>query len=346
MKIIRVEALANVHSHIRQGPVKAHLIQKLIDGGCDIILPMPNTDPELTTAEMVNSYIEESKTFLPARSTVQFIPTVMITEKTSPGMIEDCVEAGIKNAKIYPKNRTTKSENGVVNYINTIPAIRAAGRFGMRCHMHPENPWMRFGNREAEYQFLEIARMLLEETSATLIWEHGTDSRCIPFWVEMAKTKRFYVTLTAHHLATTEDKTFGDVRATCKPPIKTEADRTQLVELVGKGYDWVMAGPDDAPHDVLKKHVHEGQCSCGAYTAPFLLPLYAHTLEHLFKTREGVEVFIEFTSRNARKLHGLPATSKLVSLINQAFKIPPVYSLGPWTVEPFWAGQTINWSIE
>lgn len=160
-----------------------------------------------------------------------------------------------------------------------------------------------------------------------------------------ADTGNFYVTLTAHHLATDEDATFGDVGATCKPPIKTRWDREQLVQLVAEDHPWVLAGADDAPHDVKAKHVR-GRCACGAYTAPFLLPLYAHALSSLLETPGGRMTFVNFVSNNARNVFNLPNRSRTYTLVNKQFTIPDFYEVGPWTVEPFWAGQTINWSLE
>ncbi len=183
----------------------------------------------------------------------------MVTEQTTMGEIDQCLEAGIVDAKIYPRFRTTKSENGVACYGKLLPLIKHGGKVGMKFHFHPEHPSPIFSNRDAEFAFLPIARIFLEETDAVIIWEHGTDARCIPHWKDMARSRRFFVTLTAHHLATNEDDTFGDVRATCKPPIKTEDDRQGLLQLVAEGYryQWVMAGADDAPHPMENKHVSE-----------------------------------------------------------------------------------------
>src|SRR3989338_3468158 len=126
-----VEAIAAVHSHIREGEVVGPLIEQEIEGGADVIGPMPNTDKGLTTAKDVVRYIDEAKSLVPAGKVLHFVPIVMITELTT---------------------------------------------------------------REAEFAFLPLALMFLQETKATIIWEHGTDARCIPFWEELAKeTGRFFV---------------------------------------------------------------------------------------------------------------------------------------------------------
>jgi len=355
--VIGVESIANPHCHLREdGAIVASLVEKAIEGGVDALGPMPNTSAGLLTADQVSVYISRAgESIVPGEDRMSFIPICMITEGTTVKNILDCMAIGIDDFKIYPRFRTTKSENGVMHYAPVISVVREASkiameRFGrpMKIHLHPEHPCETYGNREAELVFTVILRMFLEETEksgALIISEHGTDAECIPHWRDMAVSGRFSITLTAHHLAANEDKTLGDVRSVCKPPIKREVDRQALVKLVGEDLGWVVAGADDAPHDKGKKHVHEGTCACGAYTSPFLLPLYAHALDNLLATPKGVETFVNFTSRNARKLHGLQPASRKIELIREPFKIPYSYNIGSWVVEPFWAGQEIKWSF-
>lgn len=340
MKNVEVEALADGHVHLREGPVVQALIEASIAGGADVLGPMPNTDAGLTTAKQVTTYIERAKSLVPTGARMTFVPFVMITEKTTKADIDACIEAGIRHAKVYPLNRTTKSHNGVERYGSLLPIIEYCGR-GMYVHFHPENPWMLFGNRDAEFGFLQIMKMFMQETEAVLIWEHGTDARCIPFWKEMAVEGRFYVTLTAHHLLTNEDETFGEVRATCKPPIKQESDRLGLIDLVKENHEWVMAGGDSAFHPVRTKHTAKGRCSCGALTAHNLLPLYAHALQELFATEAGLETFIGFTSQNFRHAFRIDGPVKKHTLVWEETEIPESYLIGPEVGMPFMAGQKI-----
>ena len=240
MNTLSVERICNVHSHLRESAeeeVMRALIALAIQGGADVVLPMPNTTVGLTTCEQVLEYNQKGRSFVPQGYSLTFIPTLMITETTPEDEVRKSTDAGIKDGKVFPRDRTTKSQNGVRDYARLIPKIRTCGKAGMKVHLHPEHPWMTFGNRDAEFIFLPIADMLLRETEATIIWEHGTDARCVPFWKEMAKTGRLFVTLTAHHLAGNEDQTFGDVRMVCKPPIKTELDRLGLIQFVAEDHD-------------------------------------------------------------------------------------------------------------
>ncbi len=343
---IEVESYVNTHSHLRHLEKATGLAELVAEGGADIVLPMPNVDGH-TKARTVFDYIGILRNS-PRPGIPSFIPSMMITEDTPLDEIDRAVDLGIFDVKGYPLYRTTRSHDGIRNYARMLSLVKHCGKKKVRTHWHPEHPWMQFGNRDAEFAFLPIADMLVNEAEdTTIIWEHGTDGRCIPFWKELAESERFFVTLTAHHPATNEDDTFGDVRATCKPPIKTEGDRSALVNFIAEDHGWVMAGLDDAPHPIEVKHVNMGKCACGAYTAPFGLPLYAHALDSILQKPNGVETFVNFTSRNARKLYSLPAAKRQIKLARKPFQIPLRYYIGSNSerVEPFWAGQRIDWSF-
>lgn len=348
VEYVEVEALADPHTHLRELSLHAALIKLAMEGGADVLGAMPNTKDGLRTPDQAEDYrLNAENTPLPPSGVrrPRILPFLMITEDTTFQTIDKCVSLGIYDGKVYPRWRTTQSQHGVERYGLLLPKIAYCGRVGMRVHLHPEHPNSYFLNRDAEFVFLPIARIFLEETGAVIFWEHGTDARCIPHWEDMAKSGRFFVTLTAHHLVANEDNTFGDVRAVCKPTIKTELDRRALVGFVSKGYPWVMAGGDSAVHPEGAKHVGQGQCACGAFTSPFLLPLYAHALGHLLRTEAGREIFVNFASRNARRVLGLPEASRAIRLEQQPWQIPLTYQVGPEVAMPFWAKQTIDWSI-
>lgn len=345
-------SLVNTHTHWREDTEDELVMHALIEyslmGGATVLLPMPNTKKGLLTAKQVWAYHEHGRMIAPRGASYRTIPTAQITEQTTIEDIDAWADAGIMDVKAYPLNRTTNSELGIRHYSRMIHLFRHCGKRGIRVHFHPEHPLMLFGNRDAEFAFLAIMDMLMtatEEAGTVFVWEHGTDARCIPFWEEWARTGRFYVTLTAHHLATHEDRTYGDVQATCKPPYKTAQDQRGLIDLVAMDSSWVMAGGDDAPHPKGKKHVL-GPCACGAYTAPFLLPLYAHALSHLLETGRE-DIFARFINGNARELYGIPEESTpLIKLVKRPMTIPETYRAGPWEIEPFWAGRTIDYSAE
>lgn len=350
MHTVEVDAMIDTHGHLREHPdVVAALLKLALEGGACMVGAMPNTEKGLKNAAEVLAYSKMVTDLFESHDIDPFSLAVfyylMVTERTTPEDIYECARRGIFHGKFYPRGRTTLSERGIVRYGRMLPVVRACGECGMFAHVHPEHPSMLFDNRDAEFAFLPIARMFLEETDAKIVWEHGTDARCIPHWEDMAQSGRFFVTLTAHHLATNEDGVFGDVRGVCKPPIKTERDRNALVEFASKGYSWVMGVSDSAFHDKDRKFVEQDRCDCGALTAPFLLPLFAHVLPGLMKTVEGIKIFERLTSGNAKWNYGLTHAARRAKLVNVPQKIPLTYPVGHLTGMPFWAGRTIDWSL-
>ena len=360
ISVIKTRGMIDTHIHLRQDELrKPSIVHPLIDlsveGGAIALGLMPNPKAGvhaphdgLHTAEDVVAYVEHAAQANKAEF-VQFIKIVLLTERTTKADIDACVAAGIMDAKIYPLDRTTGSDIlGVRDFHELIPVLRHCGLSGMRVHIHPEHPLMDIHGREAESMFIPVMDMLMQatdEANTVFVWEHGTDARGIPFWKEWAKSGRFFVTITAHHLAADEDELYGDVRGVCKPAPKTRWDRDLLRALVLEGHSWIMAGTDSAPHDISAKQVEAGRCSCGAFTAPFALPLYAHTILDEPSDRE-IEVFRRFIYRNAKQLYNLPDLNlSEFELIREDFVIPTSYDVGPWQVTPFGAGRRLNWSL-
>lgn len=344
------DALADGHGHLRKKrEVVRDNIKHSINGGADSILAIPNFENGLSTVDEVLAYDAMAREQIPEGYTYNILPTMMVNEFTPLDELRRAADQGIRDVKFLPFLRSTNSKFGFRKFWKTMPQIKVCGEEKIRVHVHPEHPLQLFGNRQAEYACLTFAEMALSESpDAVFFWEHGTDARCIPFWEEFAKTGRFFVTLTAHHLDSNEEDAFGDVRRTCKPPIKTERDRIDLCRLVAMGLDWPLSGGDAAPHQQESKHVDHGHCACGAATAPFLARLYAHALHPYLdlKTEKGQQFFKKFTSDNPRRVLGLPPASRQITLINKPSYIPLDYPVGDWKVMSYGAGEMLDWSIK
>jgi dihydroorotase len=349
MRRISVAKLIDPHVHLREGEgVIEALISHSVMGGAIVLGPMPNTLEGLKTAAQVTAYIENAKKLVPGGADVKFIPIAMLTEDTTFEMIDEWVAAGILDAKVYPLKRTTNSEYGVEAYSKILKLVDYCGKVGVRVHLHPENPNMLFGNRDAEYQFIPIMEMLIQQAPETIfVWEHATDRRCIPFFKEWAKSGRFYVTITAHHLISNEDNSYGDVRAVCKPNPKEEADRLALITLISEKNRWVMAGTDTAFHDKTAKHTLAGKCACGAFTAPNALVMYAHALDHLFGRSSSSDVFDNFVLYNASDLYGLDLFKhKNDAVLEEGeWEVPDKYKVADKVALSFMAGEKLKWKI-
>lgn len=349
-------AFIDTHVHWRDDLEYKGMISSLIGysimGGAYICMTMPNPKGGLITPQQTIGYRNECvlKTPTDLPFGMKTIPCIQITEGATKETIDSCLSEGIMDAKVYPFMRTTKSDKGVRDYHKLVEIVTYAVTKGMRVHHHPEHPDMLFINRDAEYGYIPIMDMFMRampnDAKGCHIWEHATDIRCAPFWRKWAETGNFFVTITAHHLATHEDETYGDVHAVCKPSYKTAQDMSGLQQLVAEDLPWVMAGTDTAPHDVKGKHVNSGQCACGAFTAPFAVALYAHALRQLLMAGEGYKTFMNFMHYNAAKLYGINSKdAPILTVSSESTEIPNCYSIGDANVVPFWAGRTLGASI-
>ena len=343
-------AFFDTHAHLRDVlEVTQDLVRYAIQGGADTVMFIPNFKDGLMTANQVYEYKRATEKLIPRGQSLRLIPSMMVNEDTPLDELCKAADRGIFDIKLMPFGRSTNSEFGFKYFWKLIPQIKLCGELGIRVHLHPEHPWELFGGRDAEYQSLTFAEMALTESpDVRFFWEHGTDARCIPFWKFLARrTNRFFVTLTAHHLHSNEDRAFGDVRRVCKPQIKTERDRCDLCRLVAEDHYWVMAGGDGASHPDEAKHVPNGKCACGANTSPFLLPLYAHSLHPVLDlgSLEGQRIFSNFTSGNARAIFAATTASRMITLVQEPFQIPPSYPVGGSTRMAYGAGETIDFQI-
>jgi dihydroorotase len=342
-----IETPVDLHVHWREENEKTmrSLIAESIAGGADWFAPMPNTKDGLKTAKEVIRYKTLAESFIPPDKKVGILPIVLVNEQTTTEDIDECVDNGIFDCKFYPLGRTTESHNGIRDYYKTLPVAKHCGKRKMRRHLHPEIPMMTIDNRDAEYLFLPILDMFLNETEGDIIWEHGSDARCILTWQKFAKSGRFFVSLTPQHLLTDESDSYGDVLKTFKPSAKDNLSRYSLIRLIEENNDWLYGASDFAPHKIDTKHVSFGRCSCGAYHGRYVFPFYAHALDRLLSTPQGMEIFVNFTSRNARRIYKLPPASGKIKLVRKPLLIPLADQIGPLKVGFFMANQEISWQI-
>jgi len=90
-------------------------------------------------------------------------------------------------------------------------------------------------------------------------------------------------------------------------------------------------------------------CAAGVYTSPILLPLVAHLLESF----GALDRLSGFVSEFGRRFYGFELGdgdkgnySAPVKLVRVGSTVKEVLSLGDQSVVPFWAGRSVDWSIE
>lgn len=110
-------------------------------------------------------------------------------------------------------------------------------------------------------------------------------------------------------------------------------------------------GSDSAPHPPHRKvtSTPSQPCAAGVYTSPILLPLVAHLLESF----GALDRLSGFVSEFGRRFYGFELGdgdkgnySAPVKLVRVGSTVKEVLSLGDQSVVPFWAGRSVDWSIE
>lgn len=347
MRIV-IPLLNNAHGHLRQLPMLTDLV-RIAAMICWSYLAMPNLLPPILRGKQAVRYRRQIKSNVPKKKKLHVIATIKIREDTTPAMIRAAWKAGVRCGKVYPKGRTTHADDGVTNYTKLWPVFREMQKLGMRVLFHPEHPNQVYMDRDAEYAFLEIFRMIHQAFPKLLMsWEHLSDGRCIPHLKEMAKSGKVIVTITAHHLLGHEGTFYGDPRGTCRPPFRTEADRVALIQLILEGFAWVLCGLDDAPHPKEAKLPPKGRCACGAMTllhAPLLIVTALREFCN-FDDQESLDKLIAFTSGNASRIYNIPVSNCTLVIVDRPTKIPLEQNIGGKTVMPFMAGETLTVGYE
>jgi dihydroorotase len=117
------------------------------------------------------------------------------------------------------------------------------------------------------------------------------------------------------------------------------------------GHPRFFLGSDSAPHPPHTKAVSTPSqpCAAGVYSSPVLLPLVAHLLESF----GALHRLSGFVSDFGRRFYGFELGdgdegeySAPVKLVRVSSTIGQELSLGGQSVVLFWAGRTLDWSIE
>src|SRR3989344_3722840 len=162
---IVIPAPDNWHCHLREGPLMNFMIDHLIESGFrGRVLAEPNLKDPLLFGHQSVAYKRKIDSALQLRRSTLIDPkkhkqfevvmTIQITEKTTSQMIYEAYELGVKVGKVYPRDVTTNSENGVVDYEKIYPALTAAQECGMIVQFHGEHPSHDVEGRDKEAFFI------------------------------------------------------------------------------------------------------------------------------------------------------------------------------------------------
>ena len=372
MDAIQIPLLQNMYGHLRQGALLA-LFVPFAAKYCRHYVAMGNTRPPILTAADADVYRDNIYGYTPAPQKKTFVapPAIKIREDTAPEIVLEAIQRGYKLFKLYPLAKTTHADDGIQNYFckNLRACYEIIAEHGGYALFHPEHPGKRWDDTECEYAFFGIFEAIYNLVpKLNMVWEHLTDTRVLPYLLDMQA--RVACTVTIHHLMLRLNDVLGKNHHLCRPPAKMLRDVEVLRDYVTHGRsERIMLGLDDAPHDLAHKEC--AHASCGVWTMPIAPQLIVQVFDEervlIEQESAGIKALEQFVARNAERYYGLSPSyppniskSRLV-LHRQPYLVPDAYRLDttcgcnaiipirekplPTDFVPFMAGQTLPWSV-
>ena len=326
---ITLESPLDMHLHLREGDMLDLTVPSTANHFAGAVI-MPNLVVPVDSLDYVRNYRQAIEFYCHDKN---FTPYMTLFFKNySRRELEECGEH-ILGIKLYPAGITTQSEAGVSDFSTIENTLVDMQELGIPLLVHGESNGFVL---DREREFLDVYRSLASRfPDLHIIMEHITTADAVQLLDEY---ENLSATVTLHHLMITLDDVIGDLLRPdlfCKPVAKTPRDKKALREAVFKGHPKLMFGSDSAPHPRHKKECIG--CAAGVFSAPVALPLLAQ----IFEDEGCLELLQGFVNTNACRRYGLTPPAKKIILSQSPWKVPHYYK----DVSPFFAGETIRWSI-
>lgn len=357
---------ADMHVHLRDGPMMDLVAPTVRQGGVSIAYVMPNLVPPITTIDRVKKYREDLEKLAPKTT---FLMSFYLSHDLTPELIAEAAKGGyVQGVKCYPAGVTTNSKYGVDpnNFSAFYPVFSAMEEHGLILNIHGEKPKATKVEENsdeeeihvlnAEPKFLPALHKLVKDfPRLKIVLEHCTTKDAVDAVRAINSGKgpndEIFVaaTITAHHLSLTIDSWAGNPVNFCKPVAKLPSDRNALVNAATSGEPWFFFGSDSAPHPIEAKSTHTGVCA-GVYTQSHAIAYVAEVFDRVGKL-DNLKKFvgehgIAFYGKNVDLAKVKERESESVWLVERENVVPEVIGSGKLNVVPFRAGESLKWGIE
>ena len=339
------------HVHLRQDAMLPDLLTASARSFGRVCV-MPNTRPPGTSASLVIAYHDSIKN-LAQTLHIDTVMTLYLTEQTTVRDIEIAVHKRVRACKLYPKNATTHSGEGVKDIQQIYSVLGKMEELGMILLVHGEVTDENVDVFEREAVFIEnyLKNIVQMFPKLKIVLEHVTTKEGVEFVLSAPETVA--ATITPQHLLYSRNALFkGGLRPHlyCLPILKAELHRQALIGALLSKNPKFFAGTDSAPHARENK---EKDCGCaGCYTAPIAIELYAEAVEisllaeNKFSVEEMQSILQGFCSVFGAQFYGLPFNKGTIILKKIAHNIPLSYRVGDVEVVPLRAGEQLGWTAE
>lgn len=329
------------HTHVRQGDIMKSVLPYTAKYFGRAVI-MPNTKPPILTGADAQRYEKEIlRVVTELNLSHNFTPvmTIKITDSTTPLMIYEAHDAGVRAGKVYPRGVTTNSEDGLsdFNNDNTRRVFKTMQEVGMLLLLHGEMDKKNILVTKREEGFIStFLDLACDFPGLGIVFEHISTEKAVRLISDM--DNNIAGTITLHHLLLTLNDVVGtgvQPHNMCMPIAKNFSDRDALLEAATSGNPKFFLGSDTAPHLRVNKECAHG--ACGVYSAPLLLPL----LTQVFEDAGSLNKLEDFTSVFGAQFYGYSIPLETVSLSRQDWVVPDEYE----GIVPFYAGKTLRWKM-
>jgi len=305
---------------------------------------MPNLTPPVTNTELARAY-RDRITGAMAGLPRQFNPlmTLYLTDQTSGEDIRTAAaSAEVHAVKLYPAGATTNSDAGVAELDGLYDTLAVMEEVDLPLLVHGEVTEHSVDIFDRERVFIEQHLTPIAERFPKLriVLEHITTKDSVEF--VSAAGDNVAATITAHHLMfNRNDMLVGGIRPHyyCLPILKRRTHQEALREAAVSGHPRFFLGTDSAPHSTDSK---ESSCGCaGVYTAHAAIEFYAEVFEEL----GALDKLEGFASHFGPDFYRLPRNSDTVTLVKDAWGVPPSQSMGEQTLTPLRCGENVAWRV-
>jgi dihydroorotase len=331
------------HLHLRDGEILRAVLPDTARRFARAMV-MPNLDPPVRTVDEARAYRERILAALPAGLSFEPLMTLYLTDHTSPEEIVRAAGSGFVYGvgEAFLAGATTNAQWGVSDFARCDAVFAAMEETGLPLLLHGEvtDPEVDVFDRERVFIERHLVPIVKRFPRLKVVLEHITTREAVEF-VERTGPN-VAATITAHHLLLNRNAMFaGGIRphAYCLPVLKREAHRRALVAAATSGNPKFFLGTDSAPHP---RRAKESACGCaGLYTAHAGIEVYAE----VFEQASALDKLEAFASFHGPDFYGLPRNHDTVTLVKQAWRVPPEIDLGGDALVPLRAGGTVTWRL-
>lgn len=330
------------HLHVRDGKAMTAIIGHTARQFRRAII-MPNLKPPVTTTAEALAYRQRILAALPQDTDFQPLMTLYLTDNTPAEEILRARDSEqIFAVKLYPAGATTNADSGVTDLEKTYSTLAVMEEWGIPLLVHGEATSPEIDIFDRENVFIEQQLMPLSKQfpGLKIVFEHITTREAVDF--VLGSGPNIGATITPQHLLLNRNAMLvGGIRPHnyCLPVLKRESHRQALVNAATSGNPKFFLGTDSAPH---AKGDKESACGCaGVYSAHAALELYAMA----FEKAGALDKLEGFASHFGADFYGLPRNTDSITLEKRAQQVADEIPFGDKTLVPFFAGETMTWTL-